>query len=398
MISVVIPHKNRNGILHETVFRLHNRQTVSRDLFEIIIVDDGSDVLPDALKWGADVIVPNEGVGPGQARNTGARIAKYDTVLFIGNDTIPDQNLIFRHIYQHRLVGDPKVAVQGLTPFHPSVMDTEFMHFLDQSGLQANWNALRNEDGTWKRNATGYLLTTNWSINRYELELIGGFHASLKKAAWDDVELGMRLNKMGYATVFDPSATNFHYHKYTLDQFARRQFMEGTQRILFALQHPEVAASLISPEEMRQAKQVDLEEQLHVARKFNHLSQREVPQATEMKYNAWMSALRLASIKGVIDSIEGHPLRQVILHLSGQEQVTFAVSTIQAIENGDWGYAAHGVEWLINSGEANWAVWAFAGDVAQRMGDIDLALMRWNKSMNIQPNDWARNKINECTK
>lgn len=397
MISVIIPHKNRNGILRETLQRLHNRQTCRRELYEIVVVDDGSDVPPDALEWGADKFIASEGIGPGDARNTGARAAKYDTVLFIGNDTIPDQNLVFRHIYQHNLAKNPKVTVQGLTPFHPSVMDTEFMHFLDVSGLQANWAALRNPDGSWKSNANGYLLTTNWSVNKRELELVGGFHSSLQKAAWDDVELGMRFNKLGYATVFDPQAVNFHYHKYTIDTFAKRQFMEGTQRIYFAMQHPEVSGNLFNPDELRTAQKVDLEEQLHIARQFNHLAQREIPQATELKYGTWNNVLRLASLKGVIESLENHPLRQVVLHLENAEQVTYAISGIHAVENGDWGYASHCAEWLLNTSQ-NWFAWAFAGEVAKMEGDKELALIRYGRSLDLQPSDWARKGFNEITK
>lgn len=397
MISVIIPHKNRNGILKETLYHLDKKQTCRRDLFEIIVVDDGSETLPEAVEWGADSILHNEGVGPGEARNTGAMAAKFGTVLFVGNDTIPDRNLVFRHIYQHDLANNSKITVQGLTPFYPSCMDTEFMHFLDRSGLQANWNGLRNEDGSWKSNANGYLLTTNWSISRDELLLVGGFHPSLKEAAWDDVELGMRLNKLGFATIFDPLAINFHHHRYTLEQFARRQFMEGRNRIYFAMLHPEVSANMINPDELRQAQQIDLEEQLHIANGLGKLSQREIPQATEMKYNAWQSVLRLASVKGILDSVEGNNLRQILLHIKPGEQVTYAVSGIHAAESENWGYASHCVEWLLNS-EQSWYTWAFAAEIAKLEGDRDLALIRYGRSLDLQPSDWARNGLDELTK
>ena len=79
MISVIIPHLNQADAL-EACLRSLDAQTLSRDLFEIIVVDNGSTVPP------IDVIADHSGVrlehealpGPGPARNTGAACARGD--------------------------------------------------------------------------------------------------------------------------------------------------------------------------------------------------------------------------------------------------------------------------------------------------------------------------------
>jgi len=87
MISVIIPHLNQPHAL-EACLRSLDTQTLGRDAFEIIVVDNGSAKPP------VDVVADHPGVrlqyeprsGPGPARNAGVAAAKGDILAFIDAD------------------------------------------------------------------------------------------------------------------------------------------------------------------------------------------------------------------------------------------------------------------------------------------------------------------------
>ncbi|GLR97748.1 MULTISPECIES: glycosyltransferase family 2 protein [Bradyrhizobium] len=87
MISVIIPHLNQPHAL-EACLRSLDTQTLGRDAFEIIVVDNGSATPP------VDVVADHPGVrlqyeprsGPGPARNAGVAAAKGDILAFIDAD------------------------------------------------------------------------------------------------------------------------------------------------------------------------------------------------------------------------------------------------------------------------------------------------------------------------
>src|SRR3569833_614821 len=87
MISIIVPHLNQADAL-EACLRSLDAQTLSRDLFEVIVVDNGSARLP------ADIVARHPGVrllhepepGPGPARYAGAAVAKGEMLAFIDAD------------------------------------------------------------------------------------------------------------------------------------------------------------------------------------------------------------------------------------------------------------------------------------------------------------------------
>lgn len=87
MISVIIPHLNQPEALEACLCSL-DAQALPRQLFEIIVVDNGSARLP------ADIVARHSGVrlldepepGPGPARNAGTAVAKGEMLAFIDAD------------------------------------------------------------------------------------------------------------------------------------------------------------------------------------------------------------------------------------------------------------------------------------------------------------------------
>ena len=96
--SVIVPTFNRLDEIRELLESLE-RQTLSKDKFEIIIVDDGStDATEDFI---LDMIGKNtlnlsfykqDHKGPGPSRNTGMEQAKGEYYIFVDSDCIADEN------------------------------------------------------------------------------------------------------------------------------------------------------------------------------------------------------------------------------------------------------------------------------------------------------------------
>jgi glycosyltransferase involved in cell wall biosynthesis len=393
-ISVVIPHKNRQGLLKWHLDEL-SRQSFKD--FEIIVADDHSHELPViSNKYSKVVGVPDDVYGPAAARNHGAEMAESDIILFVGDDCIPDRDLLFRHYYMHERKSG-QFAVQGFSPFHPHVMSTEFMYWLDNAGLQARWRSLINDDGTPKEDATGFCLTTNYSINKQLFLDCGGFDSYYFRApAWEDVSLGYVLMTTGVQTYFDIHAINYHYHHYNIESFAKRQHMVGKNALGLCLKHSEWSEHSIVPDQLRAARLQELDEWLHNARLVTQM-----PTITEdinkSKGNIWGQTIHLAMMKGVLDDIdERGTYFQVFEHLHKKESVVHALEGIRGIIDDNYGWSMHNVQWLIKSAPDNWAIWAYAGELFKHYGMMDDARAHFNKSLELAPNEWASENTPPC--
>lgn len=377
-ISLIIPHKNRHGLLLWTLNELKRNQILKN--YEVIVVDDHSDTplpdLPDGV-----VVKSNPGVGPGAARNYGAEIANSDIVLFTGDDCIPDRGLLFQHYHAH-LRHDGPIAVQGYSPFHPLIMGDKFMHWLNSSGIQANWAALQNEDGSYRENVDGFCLTTNYSINKKEFFNLGGFDSKyFKKAAWEDIALGYAANVAKLPTKFAPSAINYHFHSYDLFSFAKRQDMVGRCVPSLGLKHSEMGAELIKPEELRAARLNSIGEWLQMYKEMRYVNNVE---------DFWGQVLRLAMTVGIQAELdELGKYWKVFEHLHKKEAVVHALECIRGINDDNYGWAMHNCAWLIQDSPDNWAVYCFIAEVNKHFGHMDDAQKNIQKSLEISPNNWG---------
>ncbi|SFC04248.1 hypothetical protein SAMN05421780_102369 [Flexibacter flexilis DSM 6793] len=93
-ISVIIPVKNRAGLLEITLDNIFAQTLLPA---QVIVVDDGStDHLPQVIaKYeGRVTCIPNEGKGPGAARNTGLKIADTAFVKFFDSDDVMTKNCL----------------------------------------------------------------------------------------------------------------------------------------------------------------------------------------------------------------------------------------------------------------------------------------------------------------
>jgi glycosyltransferase involved in cell wall biosynthesis len=174
-------------------------QTLPADQYEVVLVNDGSPddtgavvervrgLAPCAFTY---VEQPNGGLA--NARNTGIARARGERILFIDDDVLATPLLAAEHLASDERHGD--VIVRG------AVIDT------------ANLDELPVPVWTLANYSGNYFWTTNVSLRRSRLDRAGGrFDESFREYGWEDIELGMRLRRLGTRAVFNRWAVAFHY-------------------------------------------------------------------------------------------------------------------------------------------------------------------------------------------
>lgn len=124
-LSVVMPYYQTPTKTLATTLASLERQSYPRDLFEVIIVDDGSrpPLQPPRSVLNVKVVRQERcGYGLWRARNTGAAIA-HDILLFLDSDMIVEEDWMRTHARWHHTVSDALtvgirryVDMQGINP------------------------------------------------------------------------------------------------------------------------------------------------------------------------------------------------------------------------------------------------------------------------------------------
>ena len=134
-VSVVIPYYEAPEALALTLAGLE-RQTYPRELFDVIVVDDGSSTplrLDEPTPLRVKVIhQPDRGFGAARARNNGARAASGEILLFLDCDMVPEAEWLKSHARWHHVACD--------------VVTLGFRKHVDVSGISAE--AVRSRPGS----------------------------------------------------------------------------------------------------------------------------------------------------------------------------------------------------------------------------------------------------------
>lgn len=249
-LSIVIPTHNRAAILRRCFASLF-RQDPLPARSEIVIVDDGSaddtsQVVDEARATAPVAIeyVRQPASGPAAARNRGIRHARGAVVLFLGDDILPEPGLVGEHLTWHGRFPDPMVAVLGFVTWSPGIAVTPYMHWLESSGNQFDYDALRGREDV---DPAKYLYTSNLSLKRSVFPDTGEwFDERFRLALLEDIDLGRRLSARGLRLKYNPDARAFHEHAVTLQGYARR--IEHSSEYWVLLERKEAqAAAAVSP-------------------------------------------------------------------------------------------------------------------------------------------------------
>ena len=196
-ISVVLPTRDRPRRLARQLAALR-AQTLGRDRFEVIVVDDASAQptrerlererasAPDWLR----VVRNDRPAGPGAARNSGWPLARAQLVAFTDDDceaTPAWLEALLACARRH-----PGDFVQGPVAMLPSerARFTPFSHTIEVHGCGPGWE------------------TANIAYPRDLLERLGGFDRQLFRQG--DTDLGWRAIELGAAARWAPDALVHH--------------------------------------------------------------------------------------------------------------------------------------------------------------------------------------------
>jgi len=222
-VTICIPTFNRWMTLEKAI-RAYFAQTEHKAIRELLVIDDGSrDSTPqivDQLSREAPIHLRyfrQANRGPAAARNVGIREAKSDLILFTDDDIIPSRGLVSQHLEWHNRFRDESFAVLGHVEWSPEVSPTPFMRWYGSAAL-FEFDRLRGRTEVEER----YFYTCNVSVKTQLLRQSGGFDEDFKVAAYEDIELGRRLGKLGMRLFYNKDAVAYHLQHFTFEDVCRR--------------------------------------------------------------------------------------------------------------------------------------------------------------------------------
>ena len=245
-ISVLLCSYNGGAKLPK-FFDAMRKQTISRDRYEIICVNDGSTdntggVMREALKDLPGSYHRHEtNMALAAARNTAIKAARGKLVLFINDDTYPEPEMLKEHVDYHRKSGNNHLAVLGFVEFTPDTGKYVLSKVIERDNL------LFPLVGTEENREYNYnhFVTANISVPRTLFtDSDTWFNTSFDKYGCEDVELGYRLWQQGMRVVYNPRAVVKHGHRMKIDDYIRREENNNSNLVQFAEMHPELMHGL----------------------------------------------------------------------------------------------------------------------------------------------------------
>jgi len=236
-VSVVIPTLNRARVLAQTIDRIET-QTVSRDVYEVIVVDNSSAddtnfVLEEKSRQYANLkslFQPKPGAAP--TRNAGLGKASGEIVLFIDDDIFAEPELIEKHLEYHSVYPDASIIGSVVTPWNGR--PDPFLRYLRHRGI---YNPYTLASGPMD---FSYYHTGNVSTRRSMLQQAGGFNEEFFIYGMEDIELGYRLQRLGCRMIHGEKARGVHQYCPTYEEFIERCQQAGYSLGKLIDLHPEL--------------------------------------------------------------------------------------------------------------------------------------------------------------
>ena len=233
-ISVVVPAHNAQKTIDHCLQAL-TCQTVPRESYEIVVVDDGSsdDTVVRVRQHSGVRLVGTPCRGPSAARNLGVQQARGELVLFTDSDCEPAPDWIERMVVPFSAAttcpDDRVVGVKGTYLSH-------------QRELVARFVQIEYEDRYDRMARERYIDFVDTYAAGYRRDVLianGGFDVSFTRPSVEDQEFSFRLARRGYKMVFVPEAHVYHSgHARNLPAYWRKKFWIGYWKVRVHVRHP----------------------------------------------------------------------------------------------------------------------------------------------------------------
>lgn len=186
------------AVLLERVLDACFEQTAGSDVYEVVLVNDGStDATPEVIERAAAratcrfVVVNQANSGLAKGRNAGIARANGERIIFIDDDVLPLPNFVEEHLRSHDRT--PRAVVRG------GAINVE------------SFDNLPPPVWSIKHYSGNFFWTTNVSVPLATIRAIGGFNETFSEYGWEDIDVGLRLRFGGVRGVFNPKALVYHY-------------------------------------------------------------------------------------------------------------------------------------------------------------------------------------------
>ncbi|MFA5878945.1 MAG: glycosyltransferase [Candidatus Margulisiibacteriota bacterium] len=241
--SIIIPTYNRLPILKKCLKAFENQKITSKEIkgFEIILIDDAStDGTADWFTFNYKnqpnfrLLEQKSNQGRSHTRNFGIRAASGDMIMFVDSDIVVLDDFIEAH-YQAFLAAKNRLNTDRLYTVGPEVHTANFETPINNDYKIAPFSDL--------------FITCNASIPKYLLEECGGFDEDFTLYGYEDIEIGIRLNKAKVKGVKAQTAVGFHYHPaFSLDDIPnliKVEEQKAKMALIFYKKYPTLQVKLL---------------------------------------------------------------------------------------------------------------------------------------------------------
>jgi GT2 family glycosyltransferase/glycosyltransferase involved in cell wall biosynthesis len=236
-ISVLIATYDRPELLRACLESFAT-QTLDRDAYEIVVVDDGSPA--DHLTSLIDAFSPElqitglriEHGGRSAAKNHAVFQARAPLVLFFDDDDRATPDYLERHLAMHAAHPSEGVAVLGHTSWAPELERTPLMHYItDVDRLMFAYDRLRHgQELDWRGFWEGRISCKRSLLVRH------GLHDQRLPYSID-IEMGWRVAPAGLRVVYDSTARSLMARPLDFDAFCERTEAKGRAHATIAALH-----------------------------------------------------------------------------------------------------------------------------------------------------------------
>ena len=211
-------------------------QDYPADAFEVIVVDDGSE--DGTAEWARSLrpgchleVVRRPPRGPAAARNAGIAAAGGEVLLFLDDDIVSEGNLLREHAMAHSEapaeVAHGYISTASDSPRTLVAMSTSVWYDRRHSLLLDHGGVLQS----------GHIyLNANTSYPAQVMAEVGGFDEEM--SSLEDVELGLRLTKLGTLVRYRPQARAYELYVKSSRSFVREARAQAEAEVMIARKHP----------------------------------------------------------------------------------------------------------------------------------------------------------------
>jgi GT2 family glycosyltransferase len=219
--SIVIPTHNRPVQLEECLHSI-SRLDYPSDRFEVIVVDDRSEITPtaaiDRYRHLIDVmLLKNQKAGPAAARNTGAAHAKGRFLAFTDDDCLPHSLWLRAFAEGLQLYPDAVIGGQTINLLEDNIHSTASQLLIDY--IYSHYDS--------EGRGAQFFASNNFTVSRKAFIKMDGFDDSFQLAAAEDRDFCDRWRQGGGQLHYAPNAITAHAHPLTFYDFIRQHFNYG---------------------------------------------------------------------------------------------------------------------------------------------------------------------------